>query len=113
MFFYTRMGWLVAIVWLAAVAASSQIPPNLISAYGMGASRVAAIFLGAAAISGPLLFILGKILNRDKVSRTIVRYGKERTVNWGTPTFNMLPIEFWAVIIPVFTLVAYGIFAFV
>ncbi len=110
---FTRMGWLVAAVWLGAVAASSQVPPELIITYGMGVSRVEAMFLLAAAISAPLLFIAGKVLNRHKVPRTIVRYGKERIVYWGTHTFYFLPIEFWSGMIPVATLVFYVIFSFI
>ena len=113
MMIFTRMGWLVAAIWLGAIAATSQLSPGLISAYGMGLSRVAAMFLLAAAIAAPLLFITGKILNRDKVPRTIVRYGKGRTVNWGTHTFYLLPIEFWALMIPAATLVFYAIFSFI
>lgn len=111
MIIFTRMGWIVAAFWLGAVALCSQIPPEQIAAHGMGLSRVAAMFLLAAALSAPLIFIAGKILNRDKVPRTIVRYGKERTVNWGTHTFYMLPVEFWALMIPAFTLVFWVIFS--
>lgn len=113
MIIFTRMGWLVAAIWLGAIAACSKLPPDLISRYGIGTSRVGAMFLLGALIAAPLLLIAGKILNRDKAPRTIVRYGKPRTVNWGTHTFYMLPIEFWAVIIPVATLVFYAIFFFV
>ncbi len=108
---FTRMGWLVAAIWLGGIAAFSQLSPELIDQHGMGVSRVGAIFLMAAALSSPLLFIAGKALNRDKVPRTIVRYGKQRLVNWGTHTFFMLPIEFWSLMIPAFTLVFYVIFS--
>ena len=113
MIIYTRMGWVVAAIWLAAIALASQLSPEMIIQYGMGVSRAAAMFLLAAVISAPLLFIVGTILNRDKVPRTILRYGKVRTVNWGTHTFYMLPVEFWALMIPAATLVLYAIFALV
>ena len=111
MIIFTRMGWLVAAIWLASVAACSQLSPEFTGVYRV--SRVAAIFLLAAALSAPLLFIAGKVLNRDKAPRTIIRYGKERTVNWGTHTFYMLPIEFWALMIPGATLVFYAIFSLI
>ena len=113
MIIYTRMGWLVAVIWLSAIALASQVSPDLITTYGMGVSRAAGIFLLAAVMSAPLLFIVGSFLNRHKTPRTIVRYGKERTVNWGTHTFYMLPIEFWAMMIPAVTLVLYAIFALI
>lgn len=113
MILYTRMGWLVAAIWLASIATASQVPPDLIVQHGMGLTRVAAIFLLAAAMSTPLVFIAGTVLNRDKVPRTIVRYGKERIVNWGTHTFYMLPMEYWAIMIPVATVVFYCIFTLI
>lgn len=110
MILYTRMGWLVAAIWLGAVALASKIDPAVIAQHGHGVSRVAAMFLVAAAISAPLLFVIGSMLNRTKVPRTIVRFGKEKTVHWGTHTFYMLPVEYWAGMIPVFTVVFYAIF---
>ncbi len=109
MFLYTRMGWLVPFIWLGAVAAASQIPPALLDSYGFGVSRVGMMFLLAAAVSTPLLYLFGVVLNRQKVPRKIVRFGKEKTVHWGTHTFNMLPVEYWAIMIPVGTIVFYAI----
>lgn len=113
MIIYTRMGWLVPAVWLAAIALASQIPPALLAQYGMGATRATMIFLLGAALSAPLVFMLGTLLNRDKMPRRIVRFGKEKIVNWGTHTFYMLPIEYWAMMIPVATVVFYAIFTLI
>lgn len=74
---------------------------------------VAAIFILAAILSTPLVLIAGLILNKNKVQRTIVRYGKKKIVNWGTHTFYFLPIEYWAWLIPVFTILSWAICSFV
>jgi hypothetical protein len=113
MILYTRMGWLVPALWLAAIAASSQIPASLLVQYGFGLNRATLIFLLAAAVSTPLVFIAGKLLNRDKAPRRIVRFGKEKIVNWGSHTFYMLPVEYWAIMIPGATIVFYAIFTLV
>ena len=43
----------------------------------------------------------------------IVRYGKKKIVSWGTHTFYFLPIEYWAWLIPVFTILSWAICSFV
>ncbi len=113
MILYTGMGWVVALIWIGAMAAAGNVTPEFISDYGMGISRAGGVFMLAALISAPVLFIGGKALNRVKVPRTIRRYGKDRTVNWGRHTFYMLPIEFWAGIIPAITVLAFAVFSFV
>ena len=49
---YTRMGWIVLAIWLAAIGLSSQISPDV--AEQLGLSRVAFVFVMAAAVSAPL-----------------------------------------------------------
>jgi hypothetical protein len=110
MLIYTRMGWLVPAIWLAAVAASSQVSADAAEDYGMGLSRVACIFFVAAALSTPLVFLAGAVLNREKMPQTIRRFGKEKEVLWGTHTFYMAPIGFWVIVIPVATVASYFIF---
>jgi hypothetical protein len=107
------MGWLVPAIWLAALAMSSQVPARLLEQYGIGTHQVPFIFLAAAAVSTPLLFVAGKMLNRDKKPRKIVRFGKEKIVNWGSHTFNTLPIEYWAIMIPIFTILFCAIFTLI
>ncbi len=104
------MGWLVPAIWLAAVAASSQVSADVAAQYGMGLSRVALIFFMAAAVSAPLLGLAGAVLNREKVPLTIRRFGREKEVLWGTHTFYMAPIGFWVIVIPVATAVSYFVF---
>lgn len=113
MVFFTRMGWLVLAIWLGALIGASNIPPEKLTEWGIGLSKVSFMFLSAAAISAPLLFIVGTLLNREKHPRTIKRFGKDKVVNWGTHTFNFLPVEYWALIIPVATVIAYAILALV
>lgn len=113
MVFFTRMGWLVLAVWLGALILASNVPPEKLAQYGIGMSRAAFIFLSAAAVSAPLLYLLGSVLNREKHPRTIKRFGKDKVVNWGTHTFNFLPIEYWAGVIPLATIVGYAILALV
>jgi hypothetical protein len=110
MLIYTRMGWLVPAIWLAAVAASSQVSADAAEDYGMGLSRVAFIFFVAAALSTPLVFLAGAVLNREKMPQTIRRFGKEKEVLWGTHTFSMAPIGYWAVVIPGLTVVFFFVF---
>ena len=81
---FTRMGWLVPLLWLSAVCLASQVPASWFFENIPQLSRIAAIFILAAIISTPLVLIAGLILNKNKVQRTIVRYGKKKTVNWGT-----------------------------
>lgn len=113
MFLFTRMGWLVPAIWLAAVAAASQVPAELLVSYEIGLSRVAFIFLTAAAMSTHLVYIAGAVLNKQKSPRTIKRFGKDKVVHWGSHTFNMLPVEYWAAMIPAFTIVMYAILSLV
>lgn len=113
MILYTGMGWVVALIWIGAMAAAGEVPHELISRYGMGISRAGGVLMLAGLISAPVLFIVGSVLNRVKVRRTILRYGKDRTVNWGVHTFYMFPIEFWAIIIPAITLLFHAVFSFV
>ena len=113
MLLFTRMGWLVPCLWLAAVCIASQVPAQLLSEYVPQLSRVTFIFFLAAIISTPLVLISGLLLNREKVPRTLIRYGKERTVNWGTHTFYTLPMEYWAWFIPIFTMLAWAICSFI
>ncbi len=92
---------------------SSQIPASLLEQYGIGTHQVSLIFLTAATVSTPILFTAGRLLNRDKKPRKIVRFGKEKIVNWGPHTFSMLPIEYWAIMMPVFTIVFCAIFTLI
>jgi len=113
MFVFTRMGWLVLFIWLSATCAAGQIMPVLVPRYFPGFSIVSAIFIAAAAVSSPLIFLLGILLNRKKVERKIKRFGKERTVYWGTHTFSMVPMEHFALIIPIVTAFFVVVFTFV
>ena len=113
MLLYTRMGWLVPFFWLSSICAASQVPACFISEYFHYLSRPSAIFFLAAIISTPLVLITGLLLNKTKVQRTIVRYNKEKTVNWGTHTFYTLPIEYWAFFIPIFTILSWAVIAFI
>ena len=113
MFLFTRMGWLVPALWLSAVCVASQVPAGWFLENIPQLSGVAAIFILAAILSTPLVLIAGLILNKNKVQRTIVRYGKKKIVNWGTHTFYFLPIEYWAWLIPVFTILSWAICSFV
>ena len=113
MLLFTRMGWSVPFFWLSAVCAASQVPASWLSEHVSYLSSVSTIFFLAAIISTPLVLIAGLLLNKTKVPRTIVRYGKEKTVNWGTHTFYTLPIEYWAWFIPIFTILSWGVFSFV
>ncbi|MES2889623.1 MAG: hypothetical protein V4739_16640 [Pseudomonadota bacterium] len=110
---YTGMGWLAYVIWLAALCLSSQLVQAPLAWQGLEVSRVGAIFLLAAALSAPTIFIAGTVLNRHKVARKIFRFGKERTVHWGPHTLNLMPIEYWAFLIPAFTLVFYGVFTWI
>lgn len=100
---YTGLGWLVCVIWLAALCLSSQLVPTSVAWQGMEVSRVGAMFLLAAALSAPAIFVAGILLNRNKVERTIFRFGKERTVRWGPHTVSLLPVEYWAFLIPAYT----------
>lgn len=113
MLLFTRMGWLVPFLWLSSVCAASQVPADWFAEQVPQLSRIAAIFFLAAIISTPLVLIAGLLLNKNKEQRTIVRYGKEKTVNWGTHTFYLLPIEYWAWFIPIFTILSWAIFSFI
>lgn len=113
MLLYTRMGFLVPIFWLGSIAAASQILQKYHLPHLANISHASAIFLVGAATSSPLCLVVGKLLNRDKQQRMIRPFGKEKVVYWGTHTFNMFPVEYWALIIPVITLFSYAIFTFV
>lgn len=107
MFLFTRMGWLVPVIWLAALALGSQVPKDVTAQHGMGLSHHAAVFFLAAALSAPLLWLAGALLNREKSARTIRPFGRERVVYWGPHTFYMFPIGYWAIVIPVATVLGY------
>lgn len=108
MLIYTRMGWLVPAIWLAALALSSQISGDVAADYGLG--RVAFMFFVTAVLSTPLLWLAAAVLNRHKVPYTIRRFGKEKQVLWGTHTFYMTPIGYWVIVIPVATVAFYFLF---
>ena len=106
---YTRLGFLVLIIWIGSLMGSSQIVPKLISNHIPWFSIAYGVFITAAIVSAPVVYLLGKILNREKVERIIKPFGKTKTVYWGTHTFCMFPVEHWAVIIPVVTAITCAI----
>ena len=54
MFLFTRMGWLVPVLWLSSVCVASQVPAGWFFENIPQLSGVAAIFILAAILSTPL-----------------------------------------------------------
>ena len=107
------MGWLVPLVWFGALVLAGQVPAAAVAEHGLGLDRVSFVFLAAAAVCAPVLFLLGAVLNREKVPTTIRPLGREREVRWGTHTLYLMPIGYWALMMPVFTLVFFVVLTLV
>lgn len=106
MIVFSRQGWLVSLIWVLCLWISSELVPKFLVKTIPWMPVVPGIFLLASVISSPLIGLLGVALNQEKVERKIKTFGKERTVRWGTHTFYMLPIEYWAFVIPIVTVVS-------
>jgi hypothetical protein len=97
--FYTRQGWLVPAIWLAAVYGAKQIVPGFVLQHFPGIPVRSASFLVGGMLAAPLVFLAGILLNRKKSERTVNLFGKDRVVVWGEHTLYTLPVEHWALII--------------
>jgi len=110
MLFWTGKGWLVFAIWILAVFFGAGV---LVDKWHLNdaahLSPPIFVFLFAAFVSAATCWPLGRRVNPEK--RPIYwRFSREKTIRVGRNTFWLMPIEWWAWIIPATTILSLVIF---